>query len=436
MALTVQAVRDRIAGAAGASSLRLLDRALASRSDALWNLQALAPEEILDAEELATLTRLEAEPPTAKDGVHPHTVIILKATRICNLRCTYCYSWREGPGQTMTFEVLVRLFRDLCRSKRLNSVDVVWHGGEVTLLPMAYVRKAVWLQQHFAAPGVTFANCIQTNATRLTPEWVTFFRDHEFSVGVSIDGPPEVHDSRRLTKSGKPTWHDVKAGMDLLKESGIPYGALAVVDKCVLELGADAYLAYLHKLGIKGLAFLNAIPSNSELYPTKDHYAPWAQYTEFLRQAFDVWWSRFRDDIEIRELRALVDAVGGKGTALCVFRDNCMGQYLTVEPNGDVGACEKYVGDQTFVYGSLVESPLGRMLCESGPLLAAKRDVAAKKRRMSECEHFKYCFGGCPHDAMLGERMAQGWSTSCCGLGSLIGDIQRSLARGVDAIPV
>lgn len=170
-------------------------------------------------------------------------------------------------------EVLARLFRDLCHSKRLNAVDVVWHGGEVTLLPIAYVRKPVWLQHYFAAPGVTFANCIQTNATRLTPEWVTFFRDYEFSVGVSIDGPPEVHDSRRLTKSGKPTWHDVKAGMDLLKESGIPYGALAVVDKCVLELGADAYLSYLHKLGIKGLAFLNAIPSNSELYLSADELA-------------------------------------------------------------------------------------------------------------------------------------------------------------------
>ena len=113
-----------------------------------------------------------------------------------------------------------------------------------------------------------------------------------------------------------------------------------------------------------------------------------------------------------------------------VFRDNCMGQYLTVEPNGDVAACEKYVGDNAFVYGSLNENPLGRMLCESVPLLAAKRDVAAKKRRMSECEHFKYCFGGCPHDVMLSERMAPGWSTTCCGLASLVVDIQRALDGG------
>src|SRR5207249_3493727 len=139
----------------------------------------------------------------------------------------------------------------------VRRVNFVWHGGEVTLLPISFFKKALWLQRMFKSEGQVITNSVQTNATRLNDEWISFFISNNFEVGVSIDGPPEIHDLRRKTVSGHPTWDQVRAGILRLRRAGIKCGVGVVVDRRIVELGADRLLSCLLDLGVSGAALLN-----------------------------------------------------------------------------------------------------------------------------------------------------------------------------------
>lgn len=416
---------SRLSAALTTDSERTLRTILETEPEAIWNLRLTRANEILDSEQCECVDALAQDHPPVRRTLRTQTVVILKATRLCNLRCTYCNSWREGPGNIMPFEVLARVIRDALRTPGIQQVDFVWHGGEVTLLPIDYLKKAVWLQQKFVAANTQVFNSIQTNATRITKEWIDFLKSYGFSVGVSIDGPPEIHDARRLTVGGRGSWKDVRKGLDQIREAGIPFGALAVIDECALQYGARKYLEYLVSLGVRAVALLNAIPPNLAAQGDEVSYLPWQQYTQFLRDLFHAWWTDFRSDITIRELDALVETVQKGETSLCVFRDNCMGQYLTIEPNGDVSACDKYVGDPKYLFGNVLTEEINEMLAGSQTLRMALFDVNEKKTRMQSCPNFKLCFGGCPHDVRLSEKYIAGWSPSCCGLSTLIDDIRK-----------
>ena len=205
-------------------------------------------------------------------------VLVMKATRLCNLRCTYCHSWKAGPNQVMGFEVLAKTTRDALQRPEVRRVNFVWHGGEVTLLPIGFFKKALWLQRMFKREGQVITNSIQTNATRLNDEWISLFASTSFDVGVSIDGPREIHDRRRRTVSGRPTWNHVRAGIAQMQQANVPCAVLVVVDREVVELGAERLLHSLLELKVAAAALLNVLPPNGEAQPTGNSYLPWSDY--------------------------------------------------------------------------------------------------------------------------------------------------------------
>ena len=166
----------------------LLDRA--APGGAVRALAAAPAASMLTADELEVFECLRDEPAPRAGRLRPFTVMIMKATRLCNLRCTYCNQWRDGPNQIMGFEVLARATRDVLRAPGVRRVEFVWHGGEATLLPIAFYRKALWLQEQFRTPGQSVNNVMQTNATRVSDAWLEFWKryvkaiDHiEFALG-------------------------------------------------------------------------------------------------------------------------------------------------------------------------------------------------------------------------------------------------------------
>jgi uncharacterized protein len=354
----------------------------------------------------------------------------MKSTRLCNLRCTYCHSWRAGPNQTMTFPVLARATRDALRDPSVRWVDFVWHGGEATLVARDFYRQAVWLQERFRRPGQTVLNTVQTNGTRLTDDWLDFLREHDFSVGVSLDGPPEVHDSRRVDMGGKPTSARVRRGIERLRAAGIERsGTLMVVDEEIVAAGAERVLEYLVEIGVRRVALLNVLPENTPpgAEPRGD-YLPFPGFVDFLRDLFRVWWPAYRDRIAIRELEDLVGQIGGEAPQICVFAGECFGTYLTVEPTGEVSACDKYIDDDTYRFGDVLTTGL------SGALLSDRLAVVREENkravdRMRDCRWFGVCHGGCPHDRYTGERRLPGYDGRCCGLAPLLDDIAVTLAE-------
>lgn len=356
--------------------------------------------------------------------------VILKTTRLCNLRCAYCHSWKAGPNQVMPFSILARTIRSALAESGARRVEFVWHGGEATLLPIAYYRAVVWLQEQFRQPGQVVGNSVQTNGTRLTDEWIDFLRTYQVGVGISLDGPPEVHDSRRRDIAGRPTSAAVRRSLERIRTSGIRgTGILFVVDDDVVRLGAQRILDYLLELAVPGVALLNALPDNTPpSTPLTGTYLPVPHFVEFLRDLFQLWWPAYAERLRIRELAALVSAQGGDAPGICVFAGECFGRYLTVEPSGEVSACDKYIGDRAYVFGNVLANSFGEI--DTGPPLEAMRhENRTAVDSMAGCRWFAVCRGACPHDRYTGARHLAGYDGRCCGFAPLLEDISDALRK-------
>lgn len=388
--------------------------------------------EIFDSDELRmfeeSIKKPSAQPLHKPNAIRNHTFLIMKATRLCNLRCTYCHSWREGPGNVMPFEVLLKTTKDVLTAPNIKRIDFIWHGGEVTLLNISFMKKALWLQAYFAKEGQIVTNSLQTNATHLTDEWISLIKSFDIEVGVSIDGPPDIHDKYRLKVNGKGSFTNVIEGLEKLNNNNIPYGALAVVNEDTIKYGAEEYLNFLIKMNFKGVALLNAIP---EEYSPKDNesYLPWAKYVEFLSELFDLWWPRYSKTIAIRELQALVENTQKKTPIVCEFAGDCMGQFLTIEPSGVISACDKYIGDKTHIFGNILDEDLNTLLLNSSNLESAVKKANAGIKEMNKCKYFEICNGGCPHDVQLNMQNSNKWSGECCGMDSLLSQINTSISK-------
>lgn len=392
-------------------------------------LGAIPAEQILDAAQIGHYRRLSAESAAGRGALRPAMVMIMKATRLCNLRCTYCNQWREGPNQVMSFPVLARAVRDVLRAPGVRHVQFVWHGGEATLLPTSFYRKALWLQQQFRQPGQVVRNAIQTNATHLNDEWLAFLRRYGVSVGVSLDGPPEVHDQRRLDVSGRPTSARVHAGLERLRSAGVEHGILLVVDDAIVDVGPERVLAYLLDIGVTHVDLLNALPMNTPVgAPWNGAYLPWPRYIDFLRGMFRSWWPEHAERLWIRELGGLVQQLGGGPPATCVFAGDCFGGFLTIDPSGDVSACDKYVDDAGYHFGNLLTQDLTSVL-SSGGLHTVRSDNDTAVDRMRDCPWFSVCHGGCPHDRYTSLRRRPDSDQRCCGFAPLLSEMAHRLAE-------
>ncbi len=390
-------------------------------------LGACSPEAIFDDAECKVVAGILDESAPAQSNFDSSLVVILKATRLCNLRCSYCHFWSDDPNKNMPFEVLARAIRDTLQAPGIKAVDFVWHGGETTLLPMSLYRKAIWLQQHFCQSGQTITNSLQTNGTRLTPEWINFLREYDFKLGVSLDGPPELHDRRRIDAAGKPTSKRVQETIANLRANGLQFGVLMVVDEDVVKLGPERLLEYFLEIGIERVGLLNVIPINTPSQQFREEtYIRWEQFVCFLRDLFRVWWPAYADRVSFRELADLIGKVQGSKPTTCFFAGNCMGHYLTIEPSGDVFACDKFIGDESFFFGNLLRENLAAM--SLSPSFAAVRAEAATAIDLTRgCRWFRVCQGGCPHDRYLRRRYNRLRDESCCGLAPLLSEISEAL---------
>jgi len=410
-----------------------LDRALVILNDAPLSKETAflldPPEAVLNGEDVAIFNRLFSYQSIPVAVPKPTTYMVMKSTRLCNLRCTYCHSWKEGPNQVMSFEVLARATRDILRSPNARSVNFVWHGGEATVLPLAFYKTALWLQYAFKCSSTKVSNSLQTNATRLTAEWIQFIKTCRISVGVSIDGPPEIHDACRHDRSGRGTSDKVVEGISRLQEAGIPFGALLVITDRVVNYGPERLLEYLVQIGITNIAILNVLPENSGgLGVGSPNYLPWPNFVAYLIDLFRIWWSGYREKIHIRELASLVNSLRGQPALVCEFAGDCMGQFLTIEPNGDISACDKYIGDGGYVFGNVVQNELPIILANSNNLRAVRAESLSRAERMKKCDNFAFCAGGCPHDMRLNERNVPGWDGQCCGLTPLF-EVMRAVLK-------
>jgi uncharacterized protein len=327
-------------------------------------------------------------------------VFVKPAGAACNLACRYCY-YRDKEGHERQrplameddlLEEYIRQHIDACPGPE---VRFSWHGGEPTLLGLDYFRRIVALERKHRRPGTSITNGIQTNGTLLDEEWCRFLAEERFSVGVSLDGPAELHDPWRVAAGGMPSHDRAMRGYGLLQRYGVPSDVLCVVHAGNVRYPLEVY-RFFREIGARYIGFLSLVgnrPGEKELTVPADGFG------DFLCAVFDEWQSEDIGRIRVQIFEETVSAALGREHALCVFRETC-GDIPVIERNGDFFSCDHFV-DEEHRLGNIRETPLSGLLESAGQRRfgQAKRDSLPGECK--RCSVLAMCNGGCPKDRFL-----------------------------------
>ena len=343
----------------------------------------------------------------------------------CNLDCDYCFFLSKEmlyPGSRfrMAQDLQETYLRQLLAAHRgVPEVIVAWQGGEPTLMGLDFFRRSVELLEELKQPGQTVLNTIQTNGTLLTDEWGAFLKEHRFLVGISIDGPREIHDAYRVDKGGKPTFDRVMRGLDVLRRHGVDYNILTTVHAANETRGREVYRFLRDECGGTFLQFIpiveRATPETlaaanagwgdrGKLRPlyvldgslvTERTVSP-AGYGRFHIDVFEEWVRRDIGEVYVQMFdTALANWVGEPG-AMCVHSETC-GSQLALEHNGDLYSCDHFV-EPRFKLGNIRELPILDLVTSDQQRRFGQDKRESLPAFCRSCDVRFACHGGCPKD--------------------------------------
>ncbi len=332
-----------------------------------------------------------------------------------------------GNSWRMSDAVLERYVRDYIQSQPVAEINFAWQGGEPTLLGVEFFRKAIALQKKFAN-GKIISNAIQTNGTLLDDEWCEFLAANKFLVGLSIDGPAELHDQYRVDKRQQPTFDKVMRGLEFLQKHRVEFNTLTVVNHANSQHPLEVY-RFLKSIGSEFLQFIPLVeraavgetdltfaepplPQSSGVSGERRNFAgksatlcrdaatatDWSveaeTYGNFLCAIFDEW---VRRDVGTTFVQLFDTALGnwmGLGSSLCVFAEKC-GAALAMEHNGDLYSCDHYVYPR-YQLGNVMNQSLGAMLNSPAQIKFGNDKLDALPKFCRECDVRFACNGECP----------------------------------------
>ncbi len=321
----------------------------------------------------------------------------------CNLACSYCYYlgkselFAEEPPPLMTRALLKTYIRRHIDAHPGEIVQFSWHGGEPTLLGIDYFRSIVLLQQQHCPPHKRIANGIQTNGTLINDAWADFFATHRFSVGLSLDGPRQIHDRYRTTGQGGGSHDAAMRGYTCLVKHGLSPDILCVVNDYNVMFPLQVY-RFFTSIGVKHLSFLPLVEQLKE-GGVSDRTVDGEAFGAFLCTVFDAWLAKDIGAIKVQIFEEATRTAFGLDHSLCLFRPTC-GDIPVVEYNGDVYACDHFVLPAWRI-GNIQETSLTTIL--NRDRLAAFGDAkrTTLPRLCRSCEVLAMCNGECPKNRFI-----------------------------------
>ena len=336
-------------------------------------------------------------------GIPSYHVMLKPRGAICNLDCTYCYYLEKeelypGSGFRMPDDVLEAFTRQYIQSQQGQEIVFGWQGGEPTLMGLDFFRRALALQRKYARPGVTITNTLQTNGTTLDDAWCRFFAENDFLIGLSLDGPEEIHDAYRVDKGGKPTFALVMAGLELLQKHGVEFNILTTVHAANAGHPLEVYRFLRDEVGTRFIQFIPIVEQTQDGGASAES-VPSQAYGDFLCAIFDEWVQRDVGQVFVQIFDVALAAWATANPGLCIFQKTC-GTALAMEHNGDVYSCDHFVRPEYRV-GNILESELPVIVDSDDQRAfgAAKRMALPKYCRT--CEVRFACNGGCPKNRFI-----------------------------------
>ena len=401
----------------------------------------------------------------------------------CNLDCAYCFFLKKDrlyPGSRfrMSDEVLESYVRQALQA---NQRVLAWQGGEPTLMGLDFFRRAVELEKKYLRPGQPVENSFQTNGILLDDEWCEFLRENRFLVGISLDGPRELHDAYRRDKGGNPTFDKVVAAIRRMQAHHVEFNVLCTVNAANGWHPLEVYRFFRDELGARYLQFIpivereeegtrgegrgtrgeageegrtatadSAIPSSSfppstldprpsavqaagEGLKITDRSVPGEAYGRFLIEIFDEWVRRDVGSTFVPFFDAVLAAYVYGESSACVLRPAC-GDNLVLEHNGDLYSCDHFV-EPSHRLGNIIEAPLAELARSERQLAFGQAKSAALPRPCRECQWLFTCHGECPKNRVLKTPDGEpGLNWLCAGLKAFFAHAEQPMKAMADLL--
>lgn len=340
---------------------------------------------------------------TATPFARPLYVMLKPVGALCNLHCRYCYYLEKQklyPAEThplMSEELLELFTRQYIEAQTMPQVLFTWHGGEALMLPVSFYRKALELQRRYAR-GRQIDNCLQTNGTLLTDEWCEFFRENNFLIGISIDGPQAFHDHYRTTRSGRPSWHEVMRGIRLLQKHRVEWNAMAVVNRFNADYPLEFY-RFFKEIGCQYLQF-TPIVERQDGEVTDFSVTP-EQWGRFLCTLYDEWVRQDVGQLFVQTFDATLANWAGVAPGVCSFSSMC-GHAAVMEHNGDVYSCDHFVSP-AYKLGNIRQQSLTGMMYGERQREFGRQKNETLPRQCRACRFLFACHGECPKNRFVND---------------------------------
>jgi uncharacterized protein len=366
---------------------------------------------------------LEIEVLTMEGGPPAFHLLAKPTGPICNLDCEYCFFLSKEmlyPGDRfrMADELLENYLRQLLESHRTPDVSVAWQGGEPTMMGLDFFRRSVELVEKHRRPDQSVAYTIQTNGVLLNEKWATFFKENNFLVGLSVDGPRELHDAYRVDKRGEGSFDRVMRGFEALKTQDVDVNVLCTIHAANQDHPLEVYRFFRDEMGVRFMQFIPIVERATEtLLPlanlgwstsrrekrplyvqagnhVTDRTVEPEAFGRFLTTVFDEWVEHDVGKVFVQHFDVALANWHGEPPGLCIFSETC-GLALALEHNGDVYSCDHYV-EPDYLLGNINETPMAELVASEQQVDfgLAKRDTLPEFCR--SCEVRFACHGGCP----------------------------------------
>ena len=349
----------------------------------------------------------------------------------CNLDCKYCFylskeTLPNGPGTgQMSDETLELFIRQYIEGTTGPQVVFSWQGGEPTLRGLDFFRRVVALQKKYTKPNQGIENDLQTNGVLLNEEWASFLKEHRFLVGLSIDGPRELHDRFRINKGGAPTFDKVMAAAKLLRKFGVRFNTLTCVHRDNASRPLDVYRFLRSELDSTYIQFIpivqlkgfettapqtwdkSRLPIVGSAEARPDHpnsvVTDWSvdpeEYGYFLSRVFDEWRRKDLGKVLVNHFETLVAQHMGLPSQICIYNEFC-GKGVAVEHDGSVYSCDHYVYPE-YRLGTIREKPMAEMVFSPEQVKFGYAKSETLPRYCRECSYLKDCWGECPKNRLI-----------------------------------
>lgn len=371
--------------------------------------------------------RFEAECMTmqSEHGSYPFQVMAKPAGPACNLSCAYCF-YRHKTDQLHaghafqmereTLEVFVRTY--IASQPDGCPVQFVWQGGEPTLCGIDFFRGALSLQEKYKRTDQVITNAFQTNAVLIDDEWAAFLKEHDFLVGVSIDGPADIHDHYRKDAAGKGSFDRVVAGLDHLKKHDVSCNALCCVTNISVKDPLSIY-GFLRE-HFEFVQFIPVVEEKNFIHQAPflrdekkwqggkkkrpaDLVIPWSVTPEgwgkFLNTVFDEWVVRDVGRKFVQIFDATLACTLGHPAPLCIFNRTC-GRALVIEHGGDLYSCDHFVYPQ-YKLGNIKERGLYEIAAAKKQAVFGQDKFKRLPKQCLRCEYLSLCCGECPKNRFI-----------------------------------